>query len=66
MDTLLICKDIYLKMKDIKSIVFLGSAGAYRHSKLKIGDIAYSNKFVYERHCRNRKQVPTYQQTSIN
>ena len=47
MDTLFNLQRYLSKMKDIKSIVFLGSAGAYRHSKRKIGDIAYSNKFVY-------------------
>ena len=48
MDTLFNLQRYLTKMKDIKSIVFLGSAGVYRHSKIKIGDIAYSNKFVYK------------------
>ena len=45
-DTLFNLQRYLSKMKDIKSIVFLGSAGAYRHSKRQIGEIVYSNKFV--------------------
>ncbi|MBK8399093.1 MAG: hypothetical protein IPL26_28120 [Leptospiraceae bacterium] len=47
MDTLFNLQRYLTKTKDIKSIVFLGSAGAYRHSKRKLGEIVYSNKFVY-------------------
>lgn len=32
--------------KKIHSIVFLGSAGAYKHSNFEIGDLVYSNKFI--------------------
>jgi nucleoside phosphorylase len=35
-----------LKLPDIKTVVFLGSAGAYPHSTLKKGDIVYSYKFL--------------------
>ncbi len=31
----------------IKSIIFLGSAGAYKHSGYTIGDMVCSNKFLY-------------------
>lgn len=48
MDTLYNLQRYLFKAKDIKSIVFLGSAGTYRHSKRKIGDLVYSNKFIYK------------------
>lgn len=35
------------KTDKIKSIIFLGSAGAYPHSKYTIGDMVCSNKFLY-------------------
>jgi nucleoside phosphorylase len=48
------------KNKEVKSIVFLGSAGAYRHSKRKIGDLCFSNKFVYKdiAEVKNMVKVP--------
>ncbi len=36
-----------LKTEKIKSILFLGSAGAYTHSGLRMGDIVASHKFLY-------------------
>ncbi len=36
-----------LKNEKIKSIVFLGSAGAYSHSGVQMGDIVASHKFLY-------------------
>ncbi|MDX1957382.1 MAG: hypothetical protein SFU98_02360 [Leptospiraceae bacterium] len=36
------------RSSEIKNVIFLGSAGAYPHSTLKIGDIVYSYKFLYK------------------
>ncbi|HMV42054.1 MAG TPA: hypothetical protein PK079_06730 [Leptospiraceae bacterium] len=57
MDTIFNLQRYLTKNKEIKSIVFLGSAGAYRHSKRKIGDIVYSNKFVYRDIAEVKKMV---------
>ncbi|MCB1177601.1 MAG: hypothetical protein KDK36_08500 [Leptospiraceae bacterium] len=51
----------YLSKNDkIKSIMFLGSAGAYPHSGLHLGDIVASNKFLYRdiAEIKNMAKVP--------
>lgn len=49
------------KNTGIKLITFLGSAGAYIHSQKKIGDLVFSNKFVYKdiAEVKNMVKVPT-------
>ncbi len=46
-DSLFNLQRYLLKTDKIKSLIFLGSAGAYLHSNLKIGDIVWSHKFLY-------------------
>lgn len=61
MDTVYNLQRYILKSKDpIRSIVFLGSAGAYPHSNLTMGDIVFSHKFIYKEigEIKNYVKVP--------
>jgi nucleoside phosphorylase len=48
------------RTEKIKSIIFLGSAGAYPHSPFHIGDIVWSHKFLYRdiAEIRNMAKIP--------
>lgn len=48
------------RTEKIKSIIFLGSAGAYPHSPFHIGDMVWSHKFLYRdlAEIRNLCKIP--------
>lgn len=45
-DSLYSLQRYLMKNQDIKTVLFFGSAGAYPHSELKVGNIVYSYKFL--------------------
>ncbi len=61
LDTVFNLQRYLSKNKEVKSIVFLGSAGVYRHSKKKPGDLTFSHKFVYKdiAEVKNMVKVPS-------
>lgn len=56
-DTMYNLQKVLIRFKNFRSIVFLGSAGAYPHSNLKIGEIVYSNSFTYREIGEFRKLI---------
>lgn len=55
-----------IRNRKIRSILFAGSAGAYPHSKLTIGDLIYSNSFVYREIAEIKKLAKVPQALNRN